>query len=109
MFDRNYTKWNDEKKIPDAQAAVFSDLHEVSQREDASFWVVMLCFGTANTVLEDGKVTDDEAKSMKDVADFVKEKPGAGLVEFGNFFQSHPDIEKAFKSMQQRHAPAPTQ
>lgn len=97
-FAVRYTEWNEKKLIPETAALAFEEIANVTQRDDVSFWTVLLCLVASENVLEDGSVSEAETESLNDLAAFVKPNPGAGLSDFTAFLQTHPDFKGVFES-----------
>ncbi|MDZ4860265.1 MAG: hypothetical protein SGI88_14910 [Candidatus Hydrogenedentes bacterium] len=87
-------------KVPAEHAAVFDDLVAVSQDPAASMWTTMLVMLAAIEPLEDGAVSEEEAKNATTIRDFVKGNPDCSLIEFSQFSAAHPELQDMQRKMQ---------
>lgn len=87
-------------KVPSEHAPVFDELVAVSQDPNASFWAMTLVMAAAIEPLQDGTITDEEAKVATTIRDFLKGNPDVTLVEFSKFFAEHPELQELMQRAQ---------
>jgi hypothetical protein len=92
-----YAKLKDQGKIPEEHAALFDELVEISSRDDASLWTVILCSSVVTEAFSDGNVDAQETAGAQAIADFVREDPSMGIMAFAQFYQEHPELEGIFE------------
>lgn len=103
MFHTEYETYVEEGKIPEEHQDLVGGLVALSEQEDIGFFAILMCGGSVLSSLEDGELDEDEVKILEDVKAFLDKDPSPSMIEIGVFMDSHPEIEKVFKEMQNRH------
>jgi hypothetical protein len=89
-------------QVPAEYTAQFDELVQISQQPNTSFWCVMFATGIVSDTLSDGTVDESEAPMIDAVLGFVRDNPDAGIIEFSQFVEKHPELQKTFQNMQQQ-------
>lgn len=99
-MDKEYTRLQEEEKIPAEHAEVVDRIYTAAGNDEASFWTTIMGFVVITSYVDDGEVSESEAESMAALADFLEANPDAGMMELGRFVEEHPEFESAFQDAQ---------
>jgi len=96
-----YDEYAGRDVIPDEHRPLFEELRDLGTDEASSFPAILMCYIAISATLEDGQVTEQEARLLSDVRDFVKTNPQVGLIGMGTFIAEHPELQGAFEEAQE--------
>ncbi len=99
-MEKEYTRLQEEEKIPAEHAEVIDRIYTVAGNDEASFWSTIMGFIVITSYVDDGEVSESEAESMAALADFLEANPEVGLIGLGRFVEQNPEFESAFEDAQ---------
>ena len=98
-----YEELNARGEVPEEHKPTLDQLEEVSQRQNASVYVVMAIYALYYYSFADGSGMDEEkAKLADELLDYVEENPDRSLRELSELMARHPELQGAFQEMLKR-------
>lgn len=101
QINTDYSRMKSENKIPSEHAAVFDEIVAATQKEGASMWAVTIASGAIYGILQDGQVSEEEAKQAATIRDFVVANPECTMMQMAEFMQQHPELSHLQQNMPQ--------
>lgn len=101
QMNADYSRMKSENKVPSEHAAVFDEIVATTQKEGATMWVVTVSTMAIYGILQDGQVSEEEAKQAATIRDFVVANPDCSMMEMAEFMQQHPELSHLQQSMPQ--------
>jgi hypothetical protein len=90
-------------EVPEEHRPTLDQLEEVSQRQDASVYVVMAIHAFYYYSFADGSGMDEgKTKLANELLDYVEENPDRSLRELSELMRRHPELQTAFQEMLRR-------
>lgn len=101
QINTDYSRMKSENKVPAEHAAVFDEIVAATQKDGVSMWAVTISSGAIYGILQDGQVTEEEAKQAETIRDFVVANPDCTMMKMAEFMQQHPELSHLQQSMPQ--------
>ncbi|MCC6794398.1 MAG: hypothetical protein IT366_04710 [Candidatus Hydrogenedentes bacterium] len=101
QINTDYGRMKSENKVPAEHTAVFDEIVATTQTEGASMWAVTIASGAIYGILQDGQVSEEEAKQAATIRDFVVANPECTMMQMAEFMQQHPELSHLQQNMPQ--------
>ena len=101
QMNADYSRMKSESKVPSEHTAVFDDIIAATQKEGVTMWAVTISTMAIYGILQDGQVSEEEAKQATTIRDFVVANPDCTMMKMAEFMQQHPELSHLQQSMPQ--------
>lgn len=102
----DYATLKDTGKVPPEREALYQELVEIAQRQDASFAGVLLSMTVVESHLEDGTVDAAELKEAEETRDFLDKNPQVGMMSADKFMKEHEGLKEKAEAVQRKIDPS---
>ena len=94
-----YARLKEQGKVPEAHTELCDRLVALLEREETGFFGVFMGSSALLSMLEDGKLTDEEQEALQAFTDYIEENPAPNPVDLGTFMEEHPILGQGDKAM----------
>lgn len=101
QMNADYSRMKSENKVPSEHVAVFDEIVATTQKEGVSMWAMTISTMAIYGILQDGQVSEEEAKQAATIREFVVANPDCSMIKMAEFMQQHPELSHLQQSMPQ--------